>query len=286
VYAVGGTGILTRLDAATGKADWSVDLPKEYGNKEPVFGMAGSPLVFDGKVIVRPGAKDGPRLVALDAGTGKEVWRAGTGTEGYSSPHRATLAGVEQVLLFEMEGLFGHDPETGKELWHYAWPADEAGQPVVQPLVLSGDRVVIGGARPGLGMRCVKVTKNGSGWNVEEVWQTGAVSPGFNDVVEYQGHLYGLDSGRLFCLAADSGEVRWKTGNYGKGQVLLVGNQLLVQAEAGHLVWLPLDGEGPPKGEKVAALQGKTWNHPAVAHGRVFVRNGSDLVCFGPAEAP
>jgi outer membrane protein assembly factor BamB len=196
------------------------------------------------------------------------------------------LAGVEQVLLFDMEGLFGHDPVTGKELWHYAWQADDAGQPVVQPLVLSGDRVVIGGARIGMGMHCVKVTKTGSGWSVEKVWETSAATPCFNDMVEYRGSLYGLDSGRLFCLAADSGEVRWKGGFYGKGQVLLAGDQLLVQAEAGYLMWLPLGGEGAPKGKKVTALEGKTWNHPAVARGRVFARNDSDLVCFGPAEEP
>jgi outer membrane protein assembly factor BamB len=282
LYVQGAKGALACLDAGTGKQLWRVDLTEMLEVKPPTFGFCASPLVLDGRVILQPGTK-GPRLVAVDAKTGKRVWESGDGTECYASPQPAVLAGVEQVLVFTGEGLFGHDPATGKELWHYPWKAEATSQPVVQPLTLPGDRVVIGGGQVGTGLRCVQVKKSASGWSAEEVWTTTKVSPRFNDVVFHQGCLYGLDSGRLFCVDADSGEVRWKGGRYGAGQVLLAGDRLLVQAEQGHLTWLKPSPAGYPKGTRVEALTDKTWNHPAVVRGSLVVRNGKELVCFGPA---
>jgi outer membrane protein assembly factor BamB len=281
LYVQGARGVVSCLDANTGQQIWRFDLTSEAGIKPPNFGFSASPLVLGGRVIVHPGTS-GPRLLALGAATGKKVWEDGEGTESYSSPQRAVLADQEQVVVFTGEGLFGHDPITGKELWHYEWKADATSQPVVQPLLLPNDRIVIGGGQIGTGMRCVQVKKTGKDWSAVEVWTTG-ITPRFNDVVYREGFLYGLDSGRLFCLEADSGELRWKSrGQYGAGQVLLVGRRLLVQAERGHLIWLDPEPRSAPRGTRVEALSDKTWNHPAVVHGKLIVRNGKEMICFGP----
>ena len=31
---------------------------------------------------------------------------------------------------------------------------------------------------------------------------------------------------------------------------------------------------------KFKAIEGKTWNHPVIAHGKLFVRNGEEIACF------
>jgi outer membrane protein assembly factor BamB len=281
IYALGATGILTCLNSGDGTLVWRSDLKETAGVKVPMWGVSGSPLVVGDKVIVHPGAPEAPRLVAFDAVTGNPAWSVGAGKDGYSSPHLATLAGVPQVLIFAPDGLFGHDPATGQELWHYDWVSEGISQAVCQPLLLGGDKIVIGGGGVRMGTRCVQVARGPDGWSVQEVWQTNRFTPGFNDIVHHEGFLYGLESGRLVCIETATGKERWRgSGAYGAGQVLLVGNQLLVQAEDGHLA---LVKAMPDSWEEVVsreALGDKTWNHPVVANGRLFVRNGSEMACF------
>jgi outer membrane protein assembly factor BamB len=283
VYALGGTGVLLRLDARSGEPDWKVSLTEDHGCKQLVFGFSCSPLVHKGKVYVSPGSAEGPLLVAFDAKSGKKLWSVGEQPyESYSSPQLAKLAGVEQVLVFGSAGLTGHDPETGAELWRYEWKSAPTAQPSIQPGLLSGDRVLVGGAQPGTGFRCVKVSKDSGGeWSAAEEWKTRKVSPRFNDVVYLDEHLYGLDMGSLFCLDASNGKVAWKTGSaYGAGQVLLAGRRLLVQSEEGTLSWCDATPQGPPTLTEVKALSDKTWNHPAVVRGRVILRNATEMMCF------
>lgn len=286
VYAMGGTGVLVCLDARSGKLDWKKPLKEILDVKQAVFGFACSPLVHKGKVYVHPGV-EGPILVAFDAKTGEKAWTAGSQkSESYSSPQLATLAGVEQILVYGSNGVSGFDPDKGTQLWHYNWDAAATAQPSVQPTLLPGDRVLIGGAQPSTGFRCLEVTKSGDQWQVSEKWTTEEVSPCFNDVVYHEGHLYGLDSGRLFCLDAQTGELRWKTrgASAESGQVLLVGKKLLVQEERGRLAWYDATADSAPKAQFTEALKSKTWNHPSLVRGRLLVRNGKEMICFALTE--
>lgn len=96
----------------------------------------------------------------------------------------------------------------------------------------------------------------------------------------HQGHLYGLDEGILACVDAATGERLWKRGRYGHGQLLLVGGVLLVAAESGELVLVEASPVGHVELARIAALPGKSWSHPAIAGGRLFLRNGSEAACF------
>ena len=114
IYAVSATGTVSCLKATTGEPVWKLSLEERVGFTKPMYGLATSPLVLGGLVIVNPAAPSSPRLVAFDAATGETRWKTeGTGTDGYSSPHPATLHGVQQVLVFNANGLYGHDPATG-----------------------------------------------------------------------------------------------------------------------------------------------------------------------------
>lgn len=279
LYTLGGTGLVNCLDAGTGKRLWQVDLNKAFGSKTAPFGFSSSPLVVGNQVIVHPGSAAGPRVVALNAQTGKELWQAGSGALGYSSPHAATLGGMAQILIFNGDGLFAHDSATGKELWKFDCKAEETAPVCVQPLILPDERIVLGGGRPGVAAHCIKATRSGENWSVEELWDA-PFAPAFNDYVRVGDYLYSLEGGRLVCIDANTGKRKWKDGHYGAGQVLLAGDRLLVLAESGKLALVNPNPDRWQELGSVAALSDKTWNHPAIANGRLYVRNGREMVCY------
>jgi len=280
IYALGATGILNCLDAATGEPRWSRRLTEDTGAKVPDWGFASSPLVVAGRVIVYAGGADGKGVAAYDAANGEPSWFAPAGAPSYSSPHRATIDGVEQVLMLTGGGATSLEPLTGRVLWDYAWPLDGAAR-VVQPHVDDEGRVLIGTGF-GQGVRSIRVSRDGDLWTIVEGWTSRNLKPYYNDFVAHRGHLYGFDGSIFACIDAETGERKWKRGRYGNGQVLLLADQdlLLVLSESGELVLVGADPDDFREVARVPAVQGKTWNHPVLVGDRLYVRNGEEAVAF------
>ncbi len=145
-----------------------------------------------------------------------------------------TLAGVRQIVVFNLRGLTGHDVRTGEVLWTNRWP--DRPEKVSQPVVLGSDRLFVSMGY-GIGGRLVQIVRGSDGGlDARVLWETRRLKAKFTQVVEHEGFLYGLDEGVLVCLDPSDGERRWKRGRYGHGQVLLVDDLLLVVAEDGEVV--------------------------------------------------
>ncbi len=86
----------------------------------------------------------------------------------------------------------------------------------------------------------------------------------------------------LTCIDLDTGQQRWKGGRYGSGQVLLLADQplLVVVSEKGEAVLVAADPTAFHELCRFQAIQDKTWNHPVVAHGRLYVRNSEEFACY------
>jgi outer membrane protein assembly factor BamB len=285
VYALGATGRLNCLDAATGKKIWTRDVAAESKAAVPIWGFSASPLIVQGIVTVFAGGPDGKGVLAYRAATGEPVWSAGGTTNSYCSMHPARLDGVEQLLVTSGEGLSAFDPADGRVLWQYEWDLGKDFARVVQPAVISDTDVLIGSGF-GNGTRRVRVTRHGSGWKTEQIWETKAISPYFNDLVIHKGHLYGFHNNLLTCVNLETGKQTWKERGYGNGQVLLLPDQdlLLVLSEKGEVALVEAKPERRTELGRFPAITGKTWNHPVVAHGKLFVRNGEEAACYQLAE--
>ena len=278
IYALGATGRLNCLDAATGKVQWTRDVAADSGAKVPVWGFASSPLVAQGVVTVFAGGPDGKSVLGYNASSGDPVWQGGDGLLGYSSPHPAKLGGVEQVLMATEKGLTAFEPAHGKVLWRHDWPLPGMFR-VVQPTVLDDSDVLLGA---NTGTRRIHVNHTGDGWTTDEVWTSAAFKPFFNDGVLDKDYLYGFNGVNFTCVSLEDGKGRWRTSKYGAGQVLLLADQdlLLVLSEQGDAALVEAEPESYKEVARFKALEGKTWNHPVVAHGKLFVRNGEEAACY------
>jgi hypothetical protein len=80
----------------------------------------------------------------------------------------------------------------------------------------------------------------------------------------------------------EDGACKWRARGYGNGQLLLLADQglLLVLSETGDVALVEASPEAHRELGRFKALQGKTWNHPVLAGGRLFVRNGEWAACF------
>jgi len=102
----------------------------------------------------------------------------------------------------------------------------------------------------------------------------------FNSAVYYAGYAYGLDEGILACVDVQTGTQQWKGGRYGYGQVLLASGHLIVITDTGELVLVKASPDKHTEVAKFPAIEGKTWNNPAIADGRLLVRNQTQMACF------
>ena len=284
LYTLGATGVLNCLDADTGEPIWTRDIADDTGAPVPDWGFASSPLVVDDLVIVHaPGARDGQAVVAYDLASGEPRWFGQAGGASYSSPHLTTIDDVRQVVMITGEGAFGLELETGAALWKHEWPMGGDGSRVVQPTILESGGEILIGSSFGLGTRRIAVSSDGSGgWTVAEGWTSRALKPYFNDTVVHRGTAFGFDGNILAAIDLATGERAWKGGRYGNGQVLLLPDQdlLLVISERGELALVRASAERFEELARMPGLEGKTWNHPVVVDGVLYLRNAKEAAAY------
>ena len=292
VYAHGATGHLVALDGATGELQWEqnipelLEIPAEQEARELPYGRSASPLVVDDLVIVPGGGFDGDyvSLVAFHRETGETMWQAGDRQISCASPvYTADLGGVPQVVSVNEDNVTGHDPQTGRVLWQTPWPGrTENDASVSQPVPLEGNRVFLSkGYGVGASLVDLAVTEKGS-FTAKPRWATNRVlRTKFTNVTVYEGHVYGLSDGILECIKLETGERVWKKGRYKQGQLLRVGGTLLVMAESGDVVMVEASpaSDGTELG-RFEAIEGKTWNNPALSGEYLLVRNAEEAACY------
>ena len=278
MYTLGANGTINRLDPADGKVVWSKDLQELAERVPPTWGFSSSPLVTDGVVIVHAGGEEQLGLFAFDEQTGEVAWTAPSGNHSYSSAQRATLDGIDCVLMLTNEGLEIFDPVDGKVLGQHEWFF--AGYRVVQPLVVGSSDVILG-TPMGEGTQRINATWDGGKFTTEEVWAERGMKPYFNDYVQHKGFLYGFDNGIFACVNLEDGTRTWKRGRYGHGQAVLLPDcdLLLVATEKGAIKLLQAN---PDKHDELASFElfnSRVWNHPVLVGNRLYIRNADEAVC-------
>lgn len=279
LFAIGATGLVHCLDSSSGALIWERDLVKDASRQPLTWGFSSSPLIVDDLVIVYAGGAGDKGVFAYDIASGEPRWSVAAGDHSYSSPHRATIAGRDFVLMLTNAGLTAIDPVEGKNAWSYEWKYD--GYRTLQPLVVDGSGILLGTGM-GTGTRRVDVTLADAEPQINDRWTSLDIKPDFNDFVAHKGYLYGFDHNIFACIDLETGKRNWKKGRYGNGQVLLLpdADQLLVLTENGDLVVARANSKNLEELARLKVLNNKTWNHPVLVNNRLYVRNGEEAVCL------
>ena len=299
LYVVGSTGTIARLDAGTGTIDWRKSF-KEFGAGVPSWGFTQSVLIDGDKVICAPCGNKGA-VVALKPASGEVIWATETnpgGAAGYSTPMKATVGGIPMyvVLLGKGTGVVGVHAETGKLLWNYAKVANGVAN---IPTVIVKDNLIwcSSGYRDG-GSALIKLTVTGDKVSAEEVvyYSADELQNHHGNMILVGDYVYlgkAHVQGHPACVEMKTGEIKWKekggaAGGSGSAAVSFADNRLYFRYENGMMVLIEPDPNGlkvmssfklpPPNIPKGDAA--KSWAHPAIANGKLYIRDQNVLYCY------
>lgn len=266
VFAYGADGIISAVDAESGKTLWQVDAKKEFGSKKGWFGRAPSPIVSGDLVLLQVGP-----VVALETMTGKVRWKTEDDEASYSSP---ALAGKAALFLTRRE-LWSVDLGSGKVNWKYPFaPNIDASVIGATPLV-SSEHLFITGSY-GAGAAVLRLT------NGKEVWKSNELSSHYATPVLRDGFLYGFDGRQeqrpaFVCVDWKTGKSKWRKESFGAGTVTLVGDRLLIMLETGELVLAAAAPEGYKEFHRAQILGNGVRAYPALADGFFYARSKDKL---------
>jgi outer membrane protein assembly factor BamB len=280
VFTLGVEGRLHCLELETGKKVWEHDLLTEYGAGKGFFGVATSPLLEGGLLLVNVGGRDAG-IIAFDRNTGREAWKATSDEASYSSPVAATIEKTRHVFFFTRTGLVSLDPQRGTVRFSKRWRSRmEASVNAATPLVLDGQVFLT--ASYNTGAVLLKVRPDG----VDEVWQSDEVlSAHYGTPVRQGDFLYGFDGRqelgpRLRCVEWKTGKVRWTQEDFGCGSMVLADGRLIVLTEAGDLVLVAATPDGYRELSRAHVLAGPCRAQLALANGRLYGHDDRQLVCW------
>jgi outer membrane protein assembly factor BamB len=274
VYTFGVGGILSCLDAKTGKLIWrkeSVDYPQ--------LGASCSPLVYDGLCVVHFSDGKKPALTAFDAATGDVKWAYDADRPSYGSPILVELAGERQVVTLTERHFLGVAAATGKLLWRIPC-YDIATQNCVTP-ILYKDLLIYSGYKDRV--RAVRLERGDKGLTATDVWKADAPTLYMSTPVVAGDYLFGQSErefGYLFCLDAKTGKTLWRTDGrmQNHAHVLNATRVWLVSTNQGKLIVVKPGGkEYEVIAEYTVSTTGWVWAHPVFLGDRILVKDKTTL---------
>lgn len=277
VYLAGAFGHLTCVTLSTGDVTWETNLRDEYEPPEPPkWGSCSTPLVLDGRVIVNPGAKDAS-LVALDAKTGRELWKCPGRPAGYGSLIAMKVGGKKQIIGHDDTSLGGWDPATGRRLWRMLPP--RPGDFNVPTPIVVGEKLLI--CTENNGSRIYEFDDAGK-LKPKPLATNNRLAPDTHTPVVTCGRVFGVWR-RLFCLSlAKNLKELWTADDQAftkYGTLVADDARVLFISLSGELILIDARAEdfNPIARMKVLEEESSLYSHPAFIGDRLYLRGAKSL---------
>ncbi|HEX8161651.1 MAG TPA: PQQ-binding-like beta-propeller repeat protein [Pyrinomonadaceae bacterium] len=279
LYALGGNGDLSALEAKTGKVVWTMNVLKKFGGDNIGWGISESPLVVGEKLLVNAGGA-GASVVALNKRDGSLIWKSQSDAPGYSSAITVEVGGKTEAVFFTSRRAIGLDLSDGKLLWEYGRASN--GTANVATPVARGNRVWIS-SDYGTGGGLVEIKADAGGaTTAQEIYFTREMRNHHSSSILVGDHLYGFSSGILTAMRFDTGEVAWRDRSVGKGSLVYADGMLYALSENGVVGLVEATPTGYSEKGRFRIQQGSlpTWTHPVIAGGRLYLRDQDTIYAY------
>jgi outer membrane protein assembly factor BamB len=292
VWGLFGTGDLACLDR-DGKIVWQRNLMKEYGDFKAGHGYGSSPMLLDGRLFIAFMHQGPSFLLALDARTGKNLWKKDRNLEpsdeaqdSYSSPVFFRRKSGTQVVLAGAENLNAYEPATGEQIWNHGGlrVPHHFGRTIAGPTAGEGMVIMVASGFQNHGFTAgLNAPGKGNIPETARAWTCSKFSPDCSTPVVYEGMLFFIrDDGMASCLDLKTGEPHW--------QERLFSANVKVSPVAGDGKIYFMSGEGNCAVVKAAKkleilssneLREATLSSPCISNGHLFLRTEEHLFCVG-----
>jgi len=277
IVTYGVTGILSCLDAATGKVVWRKENPT---NAVPTFFTGMSPLIVDGVCIAHVGTKDNGEVLALDLNTGNEKWKWSGDGPAYASPSLMVIDGQKHIIVQTEKNLLALNFADGKLLWQVPAIPAQRFYNCVSPYI-DGNRIYFTGQ--GTGTKAIEVTKQGNNFSTRELWSTAEIGAKWNTPVLINGFLYGFtDQRRIYSLNASNGQTAWidAATNSDFATIVDCGSVIIGFPSTGFLIVMKPDPKAYTEVAKYKLAETPVYAFPVVAGNLVYVKDAETLMLY------
>ena len=256
---------------------------RSLGTFDNYHGTAGSPLLYRDRLILFQDHAGGGFVTALDARTGRTLWRTSRqGTVGWSTPIAVHTGQRDEIVVSSQRRVHAYAPDTGRELWTANGNLFE-----VIPTPVVGHGLVFctsGRAGPTLAIR-----PGGSGdvTATHIAWQSPRGSPFVPSPLLYGDYLYTLND--MAAIATSFEAATGKTVWQGRlGVATREGFSASPVGVDGKVFFTNDDGEtfvvraGPTFDLlHVNRLNARVLASPALVDGRWYFRTEGELLAIG-----
>ena len=269
---------MARLSAKDGSLKWmcnDLDYP-------PMHGCGGSPVLHDGKLVVVCDGSKKPFVAAVDAETGKVLWKRLRSVEAkishsFVTPIVAQVDGKAQVMAPGPDHFAAYDLATGEELWKIKAPGWSV---VPQPTVAHG-LVIYNHDYDNPELIAAKLGGKGDVTDSHIAWRLKKGAPSTPSPLLIGEELYFVsDKGIASCVNAKTGERHWMEridGNYSASPIFVNGNILFLN-ETGVATWVKPDKKFTVLGKNT--VPGRTLATPAFSNDAMYLRTDETLYKF------
>lgn len=285
VYAQSCNGEFRCVNFANGKELWRTSFEKDWGvkflgskanegtasrrgnNGTGIIGWSYAKGIHGGDAIVVPvGSTDGATLVSFNKTNGVVRWKIGEDEAAYSSAQ-----GFYNLLIYLSAEALMRVNGNGELLWRIPLKTN-AKRHTATPVLLE-KQIIVNSHTFGM------IAFNFDG---TPAWTNKEMKINLATPVAVDGFLYSHGPKKNFvCIDAETGKLKWEQPGFGKdnSSIIAIGKKLLVLTDDGQLVLLAAD---PDKYTELGRVQvcGKNWNYPAYANGKLYVRDGRELLCY------
>jgi len=282
LFAASSRSELFALDKMTGKRIWSHDFVKEFNAPLTARGYSGSPLLYNGTIIVTMGGPN-QAVAAFDQASGKLLWKNGYFVWAPASPILIDVDKQPQLVVFGGDVVTGMDPANGRELWRQPHKTDW-GLNISTPVWVADQHLLLVSSAYGVGTRALELRQSAGKTTVTEKWHSQRMRIHIGTIIRLGEHAYASsgDFGPALISAIDlkSGAIAWQDRSFARAQLLYADGKMIVLDEDGVLGLATVSPQGLKVLAKASVLQHLAWTPPTLVGTTLYVRDRQTISAF------